>query len=199
MKKHNKLLVMMLALIMSVMMLAGCGGQSEPQQTEPQEEPKTEETTGGTGTASTSNYNIMDGFEEKANDDGSIRYLYFNDFMIVMPGNDKWGYEAAPDNQSVTFYLKSARDSDMGGNLVTIRAYDINDNSYEGLPSYSVAGVGGTTNMRFVAQFPTDVQWDGSDAEQDADYRDLSDYVHKIGEGAVNSPLTTADSNPEPQ
>ena len=200
MKKHNKLLVIMLALIMSVMtLLAGCGGGGQ-ETTEPTEEPKVEETTTeGQTTTSTSNYNIMEGFEEKANDDGSIKYLYFNDFMIVMPGNDKWGYEAAPDNQSVTFYLKSARDSNMGGNLVTIRAYDINDNSYEGLPSYSVAGVGGTTNMRFVAQFPTDVQWDGSDAQQDADYRDLSDYVHKIGEGAVNSPVATADSNPEPQ
>ena len=202
MKYHRKHLIILLALIMSVMTLfAGCGGSS--QEPEPTEEPKTEETTDtgtDTTTASTDSYNIMEGFEEKTNDDGSIKYLYFNDFMLVMPGTDKWVYEAAPDKQSVTFYLRSAKEGGQyGGRLVTISAYDIDDSSYEGLPSYSVAGVGGSTNKRFVAEFPTDLQWDGSDAQEDADYRDLSDYLHKIGEGAVNSPLTTADSNPEPQ
>ena len=193
----------MLALIMSVMtLLAGCGSSdtSEPETTDETttvEEPKD----GGNDTTTTAagGYNIMDGFEKKANDDGSIEYLYFNDFMLVMPGNDKWSYEAAPDGQSVTFYLYSAQQEGYGGRLVTIHAYDIDDNSYENLPSYSVAGVGGKTNKRFVAEYPTDVQWNGSDSTQDADYRDLSDYLHKIGEGAVNSPLATADSNPEPQ
>ena len=216
MKDHRKYLVIMLALIMSVMtLLAGCGGSSNTQEPETTEEPQVEETQGtdtgageetgtstnsstNTGTASASSYNIMDGFEKKANDDGSIEYLYFNDFMLVMPGNEKWSFEASPDNQAVTFYLFSAQQEGYGGRLVTIKAFDINDNSYETLPSYSVAGVGGKTNMRFVAEFPTDVQWNGNDAQQDADYRDLSSYLHKIGEGAVNSPLATADSNPEP-
>ena len=201
MKDHRKYLVIMLALVMSLMtLLAGCGG-SDTQEPEPTEEPKVEDTqTGGTGTdTKTSDYDIMEGFEEKTNDDGSIKYLYFNDFMLVMPGNDKWSYEAALDGQSVTFYLNAAKEDNYGGRLVTIQAYDIDDSSYENIPSYSVGGVGGNTNKRFVAIFPTDVQWNGADAEQDADYRDLSDYVHKIGEGAVNSPLATADSNPEPQ
>ena len=194
MKNLRKYLVIMLALVMASMtLMAGCGSkpqQSEPQQ-EPQQEPKVEET-------NTSNYDIMKGFVEKTNDDGSIKYLYFNDFMLTMPGNDKWSYEPSEDGQSVKFYLNSAKEGDFGGRLVTIHAYDINDSSYENLPSYSVAGVGGSTNMRFVAEFPTDVQWNGEDAEQDADYRDLSTYLHKIGEGAVNSPLQTADSSPEP-
>ena len=210
MKDHRKYLVIMLALIMSVMTLfAGCGGGG--QETEPTEEPQVEEkqpedtgtgTSTGTDTTATSasGYDIMDGFEKKANDDGSIEYLYFNDFMLVMPGTEKWCFEPSDDGQAVTFYLYSTKqEGQYGGRLVTIRAYDINDDSYEMLPSYSVAGVGGKTNMRFVAEFPTDVQWDGSDAQEDADYRDLSNYLHKIGEGAVNSPLATADSNPEPQ
>ena len=206
MKKHRKYLVMMLAVIMSVMMLLpACGGGST--DTESQEQPKTEETqteetketqTGEAGTAKDGAYDIMKGFEEKTNDDGSIRYLYFNDFMLVMPGNDKWSYEPAGDGQSVVFYLNSAKEDNFGGRLVTIHAYDINDDSYENVPSYSVGGVGGNTNMRFVAEYPTDVQWNGEDAQQDADYRELSDYLHKIGEGAVNSPLATADSSAEP-
>ena len=206
MKKYNRYPVIMLALIMAVMtLLAGCGGGSSTQETEPQEEPKTEESAPavaeetGTETPAAGSYDIMDGFEKKTNDDGSVEYLYFNDFMLVMPGNEKWSYEASPDKQSVTFYLYSAQQEGYGGRLVTIRAYDIDDSSYETLPSYSVAGVGGKTNKRFIAEFPTDVQWNGQDSTQDADYRDLSGYLHKIGEGAVNSPLATSDSSPEPQ
>lgn len=200
MKKHNRHLIIMLALIMSVMtLLAGCGNSSQDNDTEQKEESKVEESKDDeTGKTSAGGYDIMAGFEKKANDDGSIEYLYFNDFMLVMPGNDKWSFESSPDNQSVTFYLFSAQQEGYGGRLVTIRAYDIDDDSYLQLPSYSVGGVGGRTNKRFVAEFPTDVQWNGEDAQQDADYRDLSDYLHKIGEGAVNSPLTTADSSAEP-
>jgi len=199
MKKHRKYLVIMLAVMMSAMtLLAACGGgSSEPEQQE-QEQPKVEETAGETGTAVAGDYDIMKGFEKKANDDGSIEYLYFNDFMLVMPGNEKWSFEPSQDSQAVTFYLFSAQQENYGGKLVTIKAYDINDNSYEQLPSYSVAGVGGNTNKRFIAIYPTDVQWNGQDAQQDADYRELSDYLHKIGEGAVNSPFATSDSNAEP-
>jgi hypothetical protein len=199
MKNLRKYLVIMLAVMMSAMtLLAACGGgSSEPEQQE-QEQPKVEETAGETGTAAAGDYDIMKGFEKKANDDGSIEYLYFNDFMLVMPGNEKWSFEPSKDSQAVTFYLFSAQQENYGGKLVTIKAYDINDNSYEQLPSYSVAGVGGNTNKRFIAIYPTDVQWNGQDAQQDADYRELSDYLHKIGEGAVNSPLATADSNAEP-
>lgn len=198
MGKQKKYLILMLAMLMSVsMLLAGCGGNAGP---DPQEEVNTEENQDDSRTAeSVSGYNIMEGFEELTNDDGSIKYLYFNDFMMVMPGSGKWSCEPAEDGQSVTFYLDSAKDGGYGGRLVTIAAFDINDDSYKNLPSYSVAGTGSSTNMRFVAEFPTDVQWNGEDPEQDADYRDLSDYVHKIGEGAVNSPLTTGDSSPEPQ
>lgn len=193
MANHRKYMVIMLALIMSaVMLLPACGGGS--QEAEPQEEQKLEETQ--TAEADSS-YDIMKNFEKKANDDGSIEYLYFNDFMLVMPGSEKWSFEAAKDNQSVTFYLFSAQQEGYGGKLVTIMAYDMDDNSYEELPSYHVAGVGQNCGKRFIAAYPTDVQWNHEDSTQEADYRDLADYLKKIGDGAVNSPLQTADSNPE--
>ena len=95
----------------------------------------------------------------------------------------------------VTIYLWAAQQEGYGGKLVTIRAYDLNDNSYGQLPSYHVAGVGKNAGVRFIAEYPTDVQWNPNDATQDADYRDLQAYLQKIGEGAVNSPLQTADSD----
>ena len=145
------------------------------------------------GGGSASGYNIMDGFMKNASSDGSVAYMYFNDFLLTMPNNDKWSMEDGKDY--VTIYLWSAQQEGYGGKLVTIRAYDLNDDSYEQLPSYHVAGVGKNAGVRFIAEYPTDVQWNPNDATQDADYRDLQAYLQKIGEGAVNSPLQTADSD----
>lgn len=146
------------------------------------------------GTVSSSgDYDIMDGFMKNASADGSAAYMYFNDFLLIMPNNDK--YTMIDNKDEVSFYLYSAQQDGYDGKLVTIKAYDLDDDSYEQLPSYSVGGVGKNVGKRFVAIFPTDAPWNTNDAQQTADYKELSDYLHKIGEGAVNSPLQTADSD----
>jgi len=58
-----------------------------------------------------------------------------------------------------------------------------------------VAGVGQNVNKRFVAIYPSDLQYNPQDSQQAADYKDLFDHLHKIGEGAVNSPLQTSNSD----
>ncbi|MBQ9020752.1 MAG: hypothetical protein IJ113_01885 [Eggerthellaceae bacterium] len=164
---------------------------SEPADSSPETPSKNQ------GTTNNAAYDIEENFTKTASADGSIEYLYFNDFMMIMPGNEKWSFEA--DGDSVAFYLFSAQQEGFGGRLVSIVAYDIDDYSYENLPvEYHVAGVGQNVNKRFIAIYPSDVQFDPGDATQQADYKDLYDYLHKIGEGAVNSPFQVADSNPAP-
>ena len=125
-----------------------------------------------------------------------MEILYFNDFMITMPNNDKWSYEM--DGNKVIFYLYTAQQEGYGGRLVTISAYDMDDNSYEQLPMpYQVAGVGKNVNKRFIAIYPSDVQYNFNDEQQSADYMELFDYLKKIKEGASDSPLQLSDSNPE--
>ena len=87
---------------------------------------------------------------------------------------------------------------ELGGKLVTIRAYDPDDKSYESLPDYHVAGTGPNTGKRFVAIYPTDLQCSTEYESVVIRYKDLKDYLFKIGEGAVNSPLRTSDSSPAP-
>ncbi|MBQ9059311.1 MAG: hypothetical protein IJ125_09025 [Atopobiaceae bacterium] len=142
--------------------------------------------------SSSADYDVSAGFEKQSWN--GLEVLYFNDFMMTMPEGDKWSFEM--DGNAVTFYLFSAQQEGYGGRLVTIRAFDMDDHSFENFPmEYHVAGVGQNVNKRFVAIYPSDVQWNHNDATQEADYKDLSDYLHKIGEGAVNSPLQTSDSN----
>jgi|GEM_PF-1653148 len=143
-------------------------------------------------TSGSSDYDVSKGFEKQEWQDQQI--LYFNDFMMTMPDNDKWAFDM--DGNAVTFYLFSAQQEGYGGRLVTIKGYDIDDKSYEELPMpYHVAGVGKNVNKRFIAIYPSDVQYNFNDKTQSADYMELFEYLQKIGEGAVNSPLQTSDSD----
>jgi len=131
-----------------------------------------------------------------ANSYQGVKTIYFNDFMMIMPDNEKWSFE--PNGNSVSFYLFSAQQEGYGGRLVTIQAYDIDDETYKELPMpHCEAGVGRNVNKRFIAIYPSDVQYDFNNAEQSADYQELYDYLLKIGENAVDSPLQTSDSDPQ--
>ena len=170
-----------------VFAFAACGETGgDEETTATTEEPTTEATEATTEAAG--DYDILEGSQLV---DG---LLYGNDFLLIMPDNDSWGYEKTSDT-TLEIYLKSARDDGYGGNLVTIMAFDPEDTSYENFPDYSVAGHGQNCGKTFVALFPTDVQFNPQDADQQAAYQDLYTYVKKIGEGAVNSPFQTADSD----
>ena len=158
------------------------GGDSNP---EPQTEPETK-----TGSA---DYDIMKSFMRSASADTTQQYMYFNDFLLVMPNDNDIGFDGKGDQ--VDFIYLPGRDAGYGGRLMTIKAYDLDDDSYKEIPSYHVAGVGKNVNKRFVVIYPTDLQCDSNDAAQMAKYEELHNYVLKIKEGSEDSPLYTADSD----
>lgn len=202
MKRYLKItaLMMLLALI-SAGFLSACGGAKSGDTAATEEGSVSEEISETTEAEAdfmegSADYDVEKGFKKETSDDGSVDYLYFNDFMISMPHNDKWGYET--NGNEVTFFLTAAQKGEFGGRLVTIKAYDEDDNSYEQIPvPHQVAGVGKNVNKRFVAIYPSDVQFDFNDEQQTADYKELFDYLKKIKEGAEDSPLQLSDSNPE--
>ena len=144
----------------------------------------------------TGDYDIGENFYRNTNAAGDIQYLYFNDFMLILPNADDITYEAHGDSVDIIFV--PGKNAGYGGRLVTIRAYDPDDKSYESLPDYHVAGTGPNTGKSFVAIYPTDLQCSPEFESVVIRYKDLKDYLYKIGEGAVNSPLQTSDSSPAP-
>lgn len=195
---RNNIRVLLLAGLITIMAFAfaGCGeaenkSATETTQTEATTEAASDE---AATTEAASGYDIMDGFEIQEN--GSEMLLYGNGFLLTMPNNDKWGYEQINEN-NLGIYLKSAREDGYGGNLVTIMAFDPDDTSYEEFPAYAVAGHGQNVNKTFIALFPTDVEYDPQNAEQEADYNELFAHVQKIAEGMADSPFQTADSSPQ--
>ena len=140
-------------------------------------------------------YSILDNLWE--NNANGMTYLYGNDFLLTMPNNSEWGFEQTSADSFHIFYVPT-RDNGLKecGVLVTIKAYDINDDSYKDLPIKNrVAGVGKNTNKRFVAIYPSDVQFNVDIPDEVQGYQNLYSYLDKIGEGAVNSPFQTQDSN----
>lgn len=147
-----------------------------------------------TGTAAGAEaYDIMKGFMRNASADTTQQYMYFNDFLLVMPNDGEIGFDGSGDQ--VDFVYLPARDAGFGGRLMSIKAYDLNDDSYRNIPSYHIAGVGPNVNKRFVVIYPTDLQCDSNDAAQMEKYKQLHEYVLKINEGSGDSPLQTADSD----
>ncbi len=155
------------------------GGDSNP---EPQTSPQ-----------SSGDYDVMKSFMRNASADGKEQYMYFNDFLLVLPNDSDIGFEGKGD--SVDILCIPAKNEGYAGKLVTIRAYDMNDDSYKNLPNYHVAGVGQNVHKRFIAIYPTDLQF-GPNSK--AKYDELHNIVYKIQEGAADSPLQTADSSPAP-
>ena len=191
MREYMRKLLMAGLIAVMVFAFAGCTDSDEGKSVEESTGETTTETTETTA-ETVSDFDILEG--EQLVENGSELLLYGNDFMLVMPNNDKWGYKKdAAGNLDI--YLKAARDDGYEGNLVTIMAFDPEDTSYEEFPDYSVAGKGQNVNKTFVALFPTDVQYNPEDATQQADYDELFTHVKKIAEGAADSPFQTKDSD----
>ena len=201
MKNRRAGILAIMMILLMALTAAACGRQQDPpegkdeppaENTEPAEPANPAEPAGPTGAPADGGYDILAGYDLQV--DGSAVYLYGNDFLLIMPNNDNWSFEKI-DDSAIQIYQVSARESGFGGKLVTIRAYDLDDDSYTQIPHYQEGGIGQNAGKRFVAIYPTDVQFDNDDREQADSYRELYDYLCKIGPGTVDSPLQTADSD----
>ena len=106
-------------------------------------------------------------------------YLYSDYFNLNMPAGTGWDYEVLGRDAVEIFYYP-ARKAGYGGTVVTITAYLANDDSYKSLPHYTVAGE--SRVIRYIAQFPTDLQYS---SETEEGWRLL--YEHSL-EIDINNP-----------
>ena len=120
------------------------------------------------------------------NSEGMAR-LESKHFTLYLPADGNWTYRVN-DNSSVSIYYEPAYESGAGGHLVTIEAYDWNDNTYADFPASTIAGP--SDDKKYVAIFPTDVQFEPG---QEAGYRRMYEYVQRIDnseEKAINNPFS---------
>ena len=176
MTKPKTVIAMLLSLVL-VFALTACGSRTE---TEPKPEAETEQET----TEDSDDYDIASNLQLAGG--GDEKAIDTDYFTISLTHGSSWDY-TVDSRTSITIYNVAAREANCGGRLVSIKAYDPADKDYEMLPSYSV--IGEKNGKMYIAEYPSDVQFDPSDEQSAADYQAVFEEVNKIKEGAADSPL----------
>ncbi len=132
-------------------------------------------------------YNIAKGI--KADTRQGVSWLETDYFRMYLPADIDWNYEVV-DNETISIYYAPAKENGYGGHVVTIKAYDWGDNEYADFPSWSIAGQ--NDEKKFIAIYPTDVQFDPNDFTQADEYRRLME----VAEGMDCKDEELAKDNP---
>lgn len=135
--------------------------------------------------ASSGGYDITAGMYKKA--ESESWYTLCSDYIAMRLPNAQWDWEKT-SNEAVCIYYTPARNAGYGGDLVTIKAYDLGDTSYQDLPAWAWAGA--DSQKTYIAIFPTDLRYDPSSSAQKQEYTELLEYVKAIG--GQNSPFQLA-------
>jgi len=175
--RKTKFVISILVSIMLIISLTACGSRTE---TEPKPEAETEQET----TEDSDDYDIASNLQLAGG--GDEKAIDTDHFTITLTHGSSWDY-TVDSRTSITIYNVAAREANCGGRLVSIKAYDPEDKDYEMLPSYSV--IGEKNGKMYIAEYPSDVQFDPSDEQSAADYQAVFEEVNKIREGAADSPL----------
>lgn len=133
-------------------------------------------------------YNIASGIKTRASEGNSN--LETDYFSMYLPGDISWEYEIV-DSATISIYYTPAKKAGYGGHVVTIKAYDWSDNEYGDFPDWSIAGL--SEKKKFVAIYPTDVQFNVNDSVQKEEYRRLLSVAERMDcedeELAKNNPF----------
>jgi predicted small lipoprotein YifL len=176
MTKHKTVIVMFLSLVL-VFAMTACGSKPEPEN-------ETQTDTGQETAENSDDYDIASNLQLAGG--GDEKALDTDHFTVELTHGSSWDY-TVDSKTSITIYNVAAREANCGGRLVSIKAYDPADKDYEMLPSYSV--IGEKNGKLYIAEYPSDVQFDPTDEQAAEDYQAVFEEVNRIREGAADSPL----------
>ena len=173
-------------MIILVMVVWGIKHNMKPVDAQPQPETETGAVTEETETIAETpdSYDIAANMKLKEKD--GVKILRTDHFTLTLSHGNSWDVNVN-SKASITIYNKDLHKAKQGGKIVTILAYNIDDESYDVLPEYNV--IGESNGKRYIAAVPTDVQFDESNKESYADYIAVFDEASRLKEGTENSPL----------
>ena len=138
----------------------------------------------GQGGAVASSFDILEGLQVYSANGSAV--MDSNYFTLTVPTNPTVGYNQ-PDKDSFTIYYADAKKGGFGGVVVTVKAYDIGDTSYNQLQDYKIAGT--NDSKIFVAIYPTNVQYNSSDPVQMTGYGTLLNWAKSLDYTSSSSPF----------
>lgn len=134
-------------------------------------------------------FDIASGLElsmEADNKESDVKVVDTDHIRISLSHGNSWSFSADGKN-SVTIYNDASKKSGSGGVLVSIMAFPLDDAEYEVFPDYSV--IGEAEGMRYIAVYPTDVQFDPENNQAMEDYRAVMKEINKIRNNDADSPV----------
>ena len=181
MKKLNKIVCLLMALVLMIAMTA-CGSKKDSAE-EPAADTHTEDQAAADETSD--DYDIAANLKLMGDPEG-VKIVDTDHFTLTLPLGGTWDYDY-DSKTSITFYNIAGREADCGGRLFSLVAYEPDDDSYKGLPHYSVVGESG--GKVYVAEYPSDVQADVEVEEHMEQYQTVYAEVGKIEAKTADSPL----------
>ena len=164
--KHTAVLLAGIMVILLIIVW-GIKHNMKPIEMQPGQGPATEETSAEPEAAATvqDDFDIASGLNIKEKD--GVKTLKTEHFTLTLTHGKSWDVKVN-SKRSMTVYNNALGKAKHGGKLVTILAYDAGDDSYDVIPEYNVIGT--SNGRKYIAAFPTDVQFDESDKKSYSDY-----------------------------
>ena len=136
-------------------------------------------------------YNILEGLDIYATSGTAV--MDAEHFTLTAPAKPGWAYLQL-NRYVFEIYYPPAEKGGFGGHIVSIAAYEFDDKSYEEAPHYAEIGEG--QRKRFIAFYPTDVQFDPQDPKQAEEYGALFEWAQTMDSGNSSSPFSVTDPEP---
>ncbi len=177
MTRMTKTIITILMSFVLVLAMTACGSKNEPAEEAAESEAEATEVT-------EEEYNIASNLKETVSE--GTKTIETDYFTLTLSLPDTWNFEQ-DSSTSITFYNITGRDAGCGGKLLTLIAFEPEDDSYKGFPHYSVVGESG--GKVYIADYPSDVQADMEVEEHMKQYETVYAEVNKIEAKAADSPL----------
>lgn len=181
MTRKMKTIIAILMSLTLVLAMTACGSKEEPADessadTQVEEQAETD--------ATAEEYDIASNLKEAVSD--NTKTIETDHFTLTLSLPDTWNYEQN-SSTSITFYNIAGREAGCGGKLITLIAYEPEEDSYKGFPHYNIVGESG--GKVYVAEYPSDVQADMEVEEHMEQYETVYAEINKIEAKAADSPL----------
>lgn len=133
-----------------------------------------------------SNLEVSEVSADSDSKDADMKVIDTDHIRVTLSHGKSWSVRTDHE-KSITIYNDASRNAGSGGALVTIMAFSPDDREYESFPDYSI--IGESEGLKYVAVYPTDVQFDPENRQAMEDYQAVMEEVNKIRSCNTDSPV----------
>lgn len=140
---------------------------------------------GGFYESTSAQFDIGEGLTVTEDEENDTRTIETDYFTLTLGRASTWNYEQN-DPGRISIYNTAAHDAGIGGHIMSIQAFDPEDESYDIIPNKVI---GEKEGKKIVVTYASDVQYNINDNAQSDDYMTVRREAETIKEGGAEGPL----------